>query len=135
MGRELAARRTVVRQAVAQCRLAHLQGKTIVATASEETLARAFLDAVDLPDIPLLASRLEFTPRGALLAVHNVGEAKLHAIRAAGSEPEEAVLYTDSASDLPLARTARRTVAVNAAPHSFKKLAASARGIDRRRWR
>ncbi|MGW3657749.1 haloacid dehalogenase-like hydrolase [Streptomyces sp. NPDC005151] len=134
-GQTMAGRTTVVGQAVARCRLARLQGSTVVATASEATLARAFLDSVGLHNIPLVASRLEFAQRGPRLATHNVGEAKLAAVRAMGFVPEEAVFYTDSASDIPLARVARQTVTVNAAHRSITKLAAAARNITNERWR
>ncbi|GAA3481552.1 HAD family hydrolase [Streptomyces yanii] len=133
-GQTMADRATVVGQAVARCKLARLQGPTIVATASEATLARAFLDGVGLDDIPLVASQLEFAPRGPRLSTHNVGEAKLTAVRAAGFAPEDALFYTDSASDIPLARVARQTVAVNADRRSMKKLANAARDITQECW-
>ncbi|MFB7915903.1 HAD family hydrolase [Streptomyces sp. NPDC056061] len=133
-GRTMAAR-TAVGQAVTRCRRALDEGPTVVATASEENLARAFLDGVGLHGIPLAASRLDFTPRGPRLVAHNVGEAKIDAVRALGFAPEEAVLYTDSASDLPLARVARRTVTVNAARRSIAKLTNASADIRHERWR
>ncbi|GLV73417.1 hypothetical protein Shyhy02_14190 [Streptomyces hygroscopicus subsp. hygroscopicus] len=133
-GHGMAGRTTVVQQAVARCRTARLQGPTVVATASEATLARAFLDGVGLRDIPLAASRLAYTRRGPRLAAHTIGEAKLAAVRAMGFVPEDAVFYTDSASDIPLARVARRTVTVNAARRSITKLEAIARDITHERW-
>ncbi|MGW2183044.1 HAD family hydrolase [Streptomyces sp. NPDC001732] len=133
-GRTMAAR-TAVAQAVARCRCARDRGPTVVATASEESLARAFLDGVGLHGIPLAASRLDFTPRGPRLVTHNVGEAKVDAVRALGFVPEGALLYTDSASDLPLARIACRTVTVNAARRSVAKLTAASADIHHERWR
>jgi phosphoserine phosphatase len=133
-GRVMAAR-TAVRQAVARCRCALGRGPTVVATASEESLARAFLDGVGLHGIPLAASRLDFTPRGPRLIAHNVGEAKVDAVRALGFAPEDALLYTDSASDIPLARIARRTVTVNAARRSIAKLTDASADIRHERWR
>ncbi|UGQ11356.1 haloacid dehalogenase-like hydrolase [Yinghuangia sp. ASG 101] len=135
VGRTLAERTTVVRQAVAVCAAAVRRGPTVVATASEETLARAFLDGVGLGGIPLIASRLEYTARGPRLAAHNVGEAKLHAVRRAGFAPEDAIFYTDSASDTPLARAARKTVAVNADRRSIRKFAADGTHVDHEHWR
>ncbi|MFD7136706.1 haloacid dehalogenase-like hydrolase [Streptomyces sp. NPDC059894] len=132
-GRSMADR-TAVGQAVARCRLARLQGPTVVATASEETLARAFLDGVGLHGVPLVASRLHFAPRGPGLAAHNVGEAKVAAVRDLGFRPEDAVLYTDSASDAPLARIADRTVTVNAGRRSVRRLTSVARRISHERW-
>ncbi|MDQ8708088.1 HAD family hydrolase [Streptomyces sp. LHD-70] len=133
-GHAMARRTTVVEQAVARCRSAGLHGPTVVATASEETLARAFLDGLGLRGIPLAASRLDFTRRGPRLSAHNVGQAKVAAVRAMGFVPEQAVLYTDSASDIPLARVARRTVTVNAARRSSSRLAAVANEITHERW-
>lgn len=133
-GQDMARRPTVVQQAVARCRSARLQGPTVVATASEATLARAFLDGVGLRNIPMVASRLEFARRGPRLATHNVGEAKLAAVRAMGLVPEDAIFYTDSASDTPLARVARQTVTVNAARRSITKLETAARDITHERW-
>ncbi|MGW5781936.1 haloacid dehalogenase-like hydrolase [Streptomyces sp. NPDC003863] len=133
-GRTMADGSKVVGQAVATCKLARLQGPTVVATASEATLARAFLDGVGRDDIPLVASQLEFAPRGPRLTAHNIGAAKLTAVRTAGFAPEDAVFYTDSASDIPLARVARRTVAVNAVRRSIKKLATAARDITQECW-
>ncbi|MGW2088627.1 HAD family hydrolase [Streptomyces sp. NPDC001880] len=133
-GRTMAAR-TAIKQAVTRCRYARTLGPTVVATASEENLARAFLDGVGLHGIPLAASRLDFTPRGPRLVAHNVGEAKVGAVRSLGFAPEGAVLYTDSASDIPLARIARRTVTVNAARHSIAKLTSASADISHERWR
>ncbi|MFJ9591071.1 HAD family hydrolase [Streptomyces acidicola] len=133
-GQAMARRTTVVERAVARCRLAGLQGPTVVATASEATLARAFLDSLGLRDIPLAASRLDFTRRGPRLSGHNIGQAKVAAVQAMGFVPEQAILYTDSASDIPLARVARRTVTVNAARRSISKLAAVANEITHERW-
>ncbi|MFJ4621526.1 haloacid dehalogenase-like hydrolase [Streptomyces sp. NPDC088812] len=132
-GRALASR-SAVREAVAACERACLQGPTVVATASEATLARAFLDGVGLHHVPLVASRLAFFPRGPRLAVHTVGEAKVTAVRARGFLLDDAVFYTDSASDAPLARVARRTVTVNAARSSVAKLTRVAGDISHERW-
>ncbi|MFF4082709.1 HAD family hydrolase [Streptomyces sp. NPDC001777] len=131
---QVMAARTAVGQAVARCRCARDRGPTVVATASEESLARAFLDGVGLHNIPLAASRLDFTPRGPRLVTHNVGEAKVDAVRALGFVPEDALLYTDSASDLPLARIARQTVTVNATPRSAAKLTAASADIRHEHW-
>ncbi|MFI2410463.1 HAD family hydrolase [Streptomyces sp. NPDC018947] len=133
-GRAMAGGATVVTQAVDRCRRALAQGPTVVATASESTLARAFLDGVGLQGVPLAASHLTFTPRGPLLTTHNIGAAKIDAVRAQGISPEHASFYTDSASDTPLARVARQTIAVNATRGSLKRLTAVARSITEVRW-
>lgn len=132
---DLASGPAVVQQAVKECRYASDAGGTAVVTASEEVIARTYLDAIGLADVPLIASRLEFTGRNPRLKPHNVGAAKLSAIRAAGFSLDQATFYTDSASDLPTARQARLTVIVNAGRRSTTVLTAGARQVISVTWR
>lgn len=101
------------------------RGRTIVVTASERTLAAAFLDAVGLRDVELAASTLGLAP-GPRVAMrwHNVGEAKVTALRRLAVDLTQATLYTDSASDLPLIQASWRTYLV-------RPSARSVRAIDR----
>lgn len=102
------------RDAILAARTASGSGTVIVVTASEFHLARAYLDTVGLHAIQLIASELAFDmKRGPHLAIHNVGPTKLARLIAEHYDPSQAVLYTDSSSDLPLATVAKHTVLVN----------------------
>ncbi|WP_109211296.1 MULTISPECIES: haloacid dehalogenase-like hydrolase [Microbacterium] len=105
---------------VAVLRQSHARTRAIVVTASEKTLARSYLDALGLNDVEVLASTLTVERRGLLMGSHNVGARKVQSLRAAGVALDQAVLYTDSASDLPLARAVRHTVLVNAGTRSTR---------------
>lgn len=102
---------------VAQAR-AHLDGgaRVVFATASEQALARALLDAVGLPDAELVASRLSRRGRGWQVALHNLGAEKPRQLAAHGVAAPWAVAYSDHAIDLPLLRGAEVAVLVNASP-------------------
>ncbi|HET9648388.1 MAG TPA: HAD family hydrolase [Microlunatus sp.] len=77
--------------------------RVIVVTASERRLAQGYLDAVGLAGVELLASELVFAPHTtAVFRVHNVGPDKVSCVERAGVDLSECLLYTDSASDLPL---------------------------------
>ncbi|MFS0704575.1 haloacid dehalogenase-like hydrolase [Cellulomonas sp. 179-A 9B4 NHS] len=83
------------------------RGPVVVVTATEELLARTYLRAAGLDPDVLVASRIAFTRRPRLVE-HVVGEVKVRRLREAGIRLDDAVLHTDSASDLPLARAVRR---------------------------
>jgi len=102
---------------VAQAR-AHLDAgaRVVFATASEEALARALLDAAGLPDAELVASRLARSGRSWRVALHNLGAEKPRQLAARGIRPPWAVAYSDHAVDLPLLRGAEVAVLVNASP-------------------
>lgn len=86
--------------------------RVLVVTATERSLAEAYLSVVGLEDVEVLASSISFRqqPR---LDTHNVGPAKVEAARQAGADLSSALLYTDSSSDLPLMRAVREVVLVN----------------------
>ena len=113
VGADLAAARHSHAEPVWQ-RLAHerSRGRVVVVTASEHALARAYLDGIGLQGIELIASHLGELPGGLGLVHHNVGAQKVRGLRDRGVGVDEAVLYTDSASDLPLARATSETVLI-----------------------
>lgn len=88
--------------------------RVIVVTASEEKLARAFLDALGLDKVELVASQARPT-------VHNRGAAKIRQLAARGVRPPWQVAYTDSLTDLPMLLGARRAVLVNASPRALAR--------------
>lgn len=110
-------------------------GSVVVVTASEFHLARAFLDAAGLDRVRLIASQLAFDDHSPRLVIHNVGEAKVRRLRIERFPPEGAVLFTDSASDLPLARLAREVYLVNPGPRSARRVRAAVPGAVVVRWR
>jgi phosphatidylglycerophosphatase C len=111
--------RRVLRDGVTQVR-EHLAAgdRVIVVTASEEKLARAFLDTLGLDGVELVASRLR-------PAVHNRGEAKVRQLAARGVGAPWQVAYSDSLTDLPMLRGARRAVLVNASPRTLSRARAA----------
>ncbi|MDO9406819.1 HAD family hydrolase [Patulibacter sp.] len=95
--------------------LAHLADgdRVVVVTGSEETLARAVLDAAGLQDAELIGSQIGSTPLGLAFRVHAYGPAKVVELRERGIEPPWDVAYSDSAADLPMLRGSRSAVLVN----------------------
>jgi phosphatidylglycerophosphatase C len=99
--------------ALQQLRVAAAAGQVVVVTASEALLARTYLDEIGVPQVDLLASQLQGREGRPRLVPHNVGVAKVDALYRAGIDLADAHLYTDSASDLPLARRTATTTLVN----------------------
>ena len=60
--------------------------------------------------------------RGWVAAEHCVGARKVQMLRDAGVVPPWSVVYTDSASDLPLLQLAQRRCVVNATPTALRTL-------------
>jgi len=83
--------------------------EVIVTTGTEQLLARAFLDAVGLPGVTLVATTLEFDGRSVRYSNHNMGQQKVTNLGGRGGD----VFYTDSDIDLPLALLSARTFLVN----------------------
>ncbi|PCE16108.1 hypothetical protein AUC47_09130 [Microbacterium sp. SZ1] len=120
--RRLAARPDNVRPDVlAALRRAFDDGAGIVITATERELAAAYLEALGVGGMPLLASRFRFSARGPRFADHNVGERKVETLEVIHPGAIVDTLYTDSSSDLPLARRSARTVLVDARPRSVRE--------------
>ncbi|MDO9355391.1 MAG: haloacid dehalogenase-like hydrolase, partial [Solirubrobacteraceae bacterium] len=104
----------VVHQAVDEVRALQASGHlVVVATACEERLARAYLDAIGLGDVAVAGSRLTVHPLKMRVEHHNHGVAKIDSLLGMGIVAPWAAAYTDALSDLPLLRGAERPVLVN----------------------
>lgn len=114
-------------------RAARAAGPVWVATASEHTMAAAYLKQIGCGDLPLTASSL--SPGAEIhLVVHNVGESKVSALNAAGVQLAGAHLFTDSASDIPLARTCEHTTLVNPGSRSKRMFLSDGLSFSLARW-
>ena len=91
----------------------HQGARVIVVTGCEETLARAVLDGLGLPEIELVASTLAPGRFGPRVDVHNVGFQKAHQLRLRGVRAPWDVAYGDSFADLDMLAGARSAVLVN----------------------
>ncbi|WP_144875215.1 HAD family hydrolase [Microbacterium sp. 1.5R] len=130
--RALAGRPGNVRpEVLSALRRASADGTGVVTTATEQMLATAYLDALGVAGMPVLASRFRFAAGGARFADHNVGARKVETLDAARPGAILDTLYTDSASDLPLARRCTRTVLVDARPRSEREF--QRHGVEFRR--
>jgi phosphatidylglycerophosphatase C len=114
-GTALAARPGALLEPGVAAARAHLDDgdRVVVVTGSEETLARAVLDAAGLGDVELVASRIGTTPLGLAFEVHAYGPRKVVELTERGIVPPWDVAYSDSAADLPMLRGARSAVLVN----------------------
>lgn len=83
--------------------------RVLVVTATEHSLAHAFLDALGLSGAEVVASFVDCSGR----VVHNHGAVKIRQLAARGVLPPWQVAYSDSLSDLPMLRGADRPVLVN----------------------
>lgn len=116
LGAELAGDdRWRVDAAVAAVRTHLAEGAVTVVSAGLDITVRAYLDALDLHDVAVVASRLDGRLGGVHLTDHTYGAAKVVRAAAAGLHRWD-VAYTDAASDFPLLAPARRRVLVNARP-------------------
>jgi phosphatidylglycerophosphatase C len=88
--------------------------RVVVVTASEQTLARAYLDAIGLDEVELIASQVDD-------GIHNRGAVKPRQLVARGICPPWQVAYSDSLTDLPMLCGARRAVLVNASQRTLAK--------------
>lgn len=102
--------------------------RVVVVTGSEETLARAVLDACGLGDVELVASRVGSTPLGLALVAHAYGPAKVTELLARGIAPPWDLAYSDSAADLPMLRGSRAAVLVNVGARAGSGVRAELRG-------
>lgn len=94
----------------------HLEAgdRVVVVTASEETLARAYLDKIGLGEVELIASQVDD-------GIHNRGAVKPRQLMARGICPPWQIAYSDSLTDLPMLRGARRAVMVNTSQRTLVK--------------
>jgi len=134
-GRELGARPRFRRdRAVREAAEAATRMRTVVVTASEHMLARAYLDAVGLSGCELLASSRSPGGGRVRLAQHNIGAAKVAAVRAAGIDPSECSLHTDSSSDLPLAEAVATVTLVNPSARTIRVIRDRVPQLEIVRW-
>ncbi len=88
--------------------------RVVIVTGCEENLVRAIFNAIGLPDLEIIASRLRAGRLGMRKQVHNFGAAKPVQIADHGiSEPWD-LAYSDSANDIPMLKRAAEAVLVNA---------------------
>jgi phosphatidylglycerophosphatase C len=104
--------------------------EVIVTTGTEELLARAFLDAIGLPGISLVATTLGFDGRTVRYADHNMGPQKVANLDGEGGD----IFYTDSDLDLPLAMLCGRTVLVNPDAHLARVFRKRITNLTIERW-
>lgn len=90
--------------------------RVVVATGCEETLARGFLAAIGLGRLDVVGSQATVPVRRAM------GEAKVTLLRERGYPPPWLVVYSDSASDLPLFAGTPRPVLVNAGERAARRV-------------
>jgi phosphatidylglycerophosphatase C len=102
----------------------------VVTTGTETMLARAFLDAIGLSEVRLIATTLEFDRAGAHYANHNLGGRKVANL--AGSRID--LFYTDSNLDLPLAALASHTVLINPDARLEREFRARIDHVTVERW-
>ena len=100
--------------------------RVVVATASEESLARGFLAAVGYADVDVVGSAVRRWPPRVRRAK---GEAKVARLIERGFPPPWTAVYSDSASDLPLFAGTPRPVLVNAPERVVRTVA---RALGRR---
>ncbi|TYC98824.1 haloacid dehalogenase-like hydrolase [Arthrobacter echini] len=130
-GQRMATRSGFIREGLIElCRERQKSSRVVIVTASEVHLVEAFLTACGLSNIELIASHLDFSTRVPRVKLHNVGSQKIRSLRMAGVLIENATFYTDSASDLPLALVAARTVIVHPSKRSRRLLLAALPGAQ-----
>lgn len=85
----------------------------VICTGSEVSLIRGFLRELDLGDVTLYSSEFAHDGRRVVMVRHNVGRVKVETLASLGLPIAEAIFYTDSVADLPLARVAAHTHLIN----------------------
>ena len=96
--------------------------RVVVVTGSSAELASAFCAALGLKDVRVVGSTFRACGGGWVVDDHCAGRRKVELLAAASITPPWAVVYTDSASDLPLLRLAQRRCVVNARPGTLRAL-------------
>lgn len=108
--------------------------RTVVATATAYPLARAFLNELGLGSAELLASHVTSNAGVVSFTHHNVAYFKARSVLAAGIRPSAVHLYTDSATDLPLAQLCSRTSLVNPSRRSRAEFDRAGLAVEVLRW-
>ena len=114
--RELVARpRIFIRDGISTMRRHMISGdRVVIVTGCEETLVRAIFSSIGLVDLDIIASRLRKGPLGMRKDVHNFGSVKPVQIALRGIAEPWDIVYSDSASDIPMLKRALDPVLVNA---------------------
>ena len=94
--------------------------RVVIVTGSTCDMASALCAALGLNDIHVVGSTLHAQAGGWVVQDHCIGAHKVAMLAAAGVTPPWAVVYTDSASDLPLLRLAERRCVMNARPAAIE---------------
>ncbi|WEK61548.1 MAG: HAD family hydrolase [Candidatus Microbacterium colombiense] len=108
-------------------------GDCVVSTATEHALAVRYLEEIGLTGVTVHASTFTFGAQGPRFAWHNVGSNKVESFRRAHPDERIGTFYTDSATDLPLARRSARTVLVGASRRSIREFRRA--GVPVEVWR
>jgi phosphoserine phosphatase len=96
--------------------------QVVLVTGSWCDLASALCSALDLDGVKVVGSTRRVRMKDWIADEHCVGERKVEMLRDAGVVPPWSVVYTDSASDLPLLHLAERRCVVNATPGALRTL-------------
>lgn len=95
--------------------------QVVVVTGSWCDLGSALCEALGLKGVRVVGSTRRLRMSGWIAAEHCVGARKVEMLTAAGIAPPWSVVYTDSASDLPLLRLAKRRCIVNASRSALRR--------------
>lgn len=107
--------RMFIRDGISAMRRHMVEGdRVVIVTGCEENLVQAIFEAIGLPDLDIIASRLRPGRLGMRKLVHNIGAAKPVQIALHGIEEPWDLAYSDSARDIPMLKRAREAVLVNA---------------------
>lgn len=107
--------RVFIRDGISTMRRHIVDGdRVVIVTGCEERLVRAIFEAIGLPDLEIIASRLRAGRLGMRKQVHNIGSVKPRQIALHGIVEPWDLAYSDSARDIPMLKRAREAVLVNA---------------------
>lgn len=99
--------------------------RVVIVTGSSEQLASRICAAIGAHGVEVVGSTVKPWRSGWISDVHCVGRRKVARLASRGLTPPWDVVYTDSASDLPLLRDARRRVLVNASLADVARVSAA----------
>lgn len=103
--------------------------EVVVVTATYERLAEQILARLDLPTVKVLGTTFEDDGTGLRMAHHNYGEGKSHKWLATQQFPPNR-LYTDSWTDIPLAKLADVTTLIHASRATTRAFAEADLAFD-----
>lgn len=137
VAREFADSRHVCAEALARLREHQAAGdRVIVVTGAAELIARRVCATLAGSELDVVGSTLRHWRGGWIADEHCYGAQKVARLAAHGVTPPWDTVYTDSASDLPLLRHARRRVLVNPRASSRRRVTAALGGdVEIMSWR